>query len=159
MSVCIEQGQLMKMFGDETDKPAGSPLPTLSVLRTPAEVVSARASELLDINQLLQGPLKGVLAEKTAAVLAETRFVCVGCNSMCSVPVVLHDRLELSDEVTITKCFLHQIHAGLIFFLFQSSIGRSGKVDKSGKGITAWQHPSHYRASATSLLSWQCPSY
>lgn len=46
-------------------KPAGSPLPTLNVLRTPFEVVSAR--ELLDVNQLLQGPLQGVLAEKPAA--------------------------------------------------------------------------------------------
>lgn len=84
MSVCIEnvymekqQGQPTKMFGDETEKPAGSPLPILNVLRTPAEVVSARASELLDINQLLQGPLKGVLAEKTVAAVAETRLVCV----------------------------------------------------------------------------------
>jgi hypothetical protein len=58
--------------GAGADKRAGSPLPPLNVLRTPSEVVSA--TELLNINQLLQGPLKGVLAEKAAAAVLETRY-------------------------------------------------------------------------------------
>ena len=78
MSVSVEKqqqpGQPTRMFGEDADKPAGSPLPTMNVLRSP--------SELLNINQLLQDPLKSVLAEKTtAADVPETRSVSCPIHS------------------------------------------------------------------------------
>lgn len=81
VSVEKQPEQPAKMVGEEEHKPAGSPLPILNVLRTPFEVVSARASELLDIHQLLQGPLQSVLTEKSASAAADTtRFaVCMLC--------------------------------------------------------------------------------
>ena len=71
-------GQLLEEEEEEEQKeevvseqPAGSPPPTNALVLAPSSLpptkVPPMESEFLDINQLLQGPLKSVLTEKAVA--------------------------------------------------------------------------------------------